>query len=343
MEESFIQNPPVSATNLPNYATSVSEMDISMGSICEADVSMNVVTQEQHIPQAPVYLPTSQTTDISMDTCADMSVDNEEGPFIPIQDDWASGPESNNESDKENAVEMTILDNPSSQNVSMYSECSTKIDSPVLTSSSKSPHLHYCSSEAEKEVIEQVSHEVTMESDGEVECRSTSSTYSKPFEEWNLIRPRQVLFDDLLAIRQKPPTPAGQQVLTSEVFALPTQAPLSRIVVTAGRKLPSISSGLTTNQVIGGTQTGGRPKREEFSFSITGKSGLSSTREYQLSRNLSAVFDFFQSTANEYLKEVKNHMLPVVSVTFVILYLGNLYKELYTLFCVRRESVPADI
>lgn len=295
MEESFTQNAPEPVSSLANVTSAVSEMDISMDVIDEQDMSTNRTPQEYQKPQVAYFL-TNQTVDVSMNNCCETSV-NMEGDSAVSEVEEKVNDYKNNESEKENMAELTVYCTPTRQqtpyiDVTMCSEGTPKI---VTILSDKSPLITSVSPRTEE--IEQESHE-----DPEIEIgeeNSFAKSYSNPLEEFNLIRPTPASFDVLGSMKLRSPAPP-----------LPS-TPLTKIVVTAGRTLPSLSPYFATRET---SLT--RSKREEFSLLIPGKTGLSAERENQLSRSLLVGFDSFLSTFHGALKSVNIEELPVVSIFF---------------------------
>ncbi|KAM3185646.1 hypothetical protein ACTXT7_005943 [Hymenolepis weldensis] len=292
MEESFTQNAPEPVSSLSNVTSAVSEMDISMDVIDEQDMSINRTPQEYQKPQV-AYLLTNQTVDVSMNTCCETSVNMEGDSAVSEVEEKVNNYE-NNESEKENMAELIVSYTPTRQqtpyiDVTMCSEGTPKI---VTILSDKSPLMASVSPRTEE--IEQESHE-----DPEIEIgeeNSFAKSYSNPLEDFNLIRPTPASFDVLGSMKLRSPAPP------------PPPTPLTKIVVTAGRTLPSLSPYFATRET-----SLCRPKREEFSLPIPGKTGLSAERENQLSRSLLVGFDSFLSTFHGALKSANIEELPVVA------------------------------
>ncbi|VDL61530.1 unnamed protein product [Hymenolepis diminuta] len=293
MEGSFTQNASEPVSSLSNVTSAVSEMDISMDVIDEQDMSTSRTPQECQKPQV-AYLLTNQTVDVSMDTCCETSV-NMEGDSVVSEVEERVNNCKSNESEKENMAELTVYCTPIKQqapyiDVTMCSEGTPKM-ATIL--SDKNPLMTSVSPRTEE--IEQESRE-----DPEIEIgeeNSFAKSYSNPLEEFNLIRPTPASFDVLGSMKLRSPAPPP----------LPS-TPLTKIVVTTGRTLPSLSPCFAIRET-----SLSRPKREEFSLLIPGKTGLSAERENQLSRSLLVGFDSFLSTFHGALKSANIEEPPVVA------------------------------
>nr|CDS27739.1 conserved hypothetical protein [Hymenolepis microstoma] len=290
MEESFIQNAPESISSFPNIFSCVSEMDISMDVTDERGISPDRTPQERRMPQA-AYFPSNQTVDVSMETCGETSANMEEDSVVS-ELEGNFNDKIYNESEKENMAEVTLSYTPTRKqtpnfDVTMCSERTPKIGSTLST---KSPLIFSVSPRMVE--VEQVSHD-----DLEVDIVEESyyeKSYSNALEELYLFRPTPASFDALGSMRCRSPAPQS--------------TPLTKIVVAAGRTLPSLSPYFATNQT---PLT--RSKHKEFSLSLPGKTALSAEREVQLSRSLLVGFDSFLPTFHGALKSVNIEELPVVA------------------------------
>ncbi|VDO03914.1 unnamed protein product [Rodentolepis nana] len=292
MDESFTQNAPGPICISPNISSSGSDMDVSMNvTYDEHVISPDHTPQERRKPQA-TYFPSNKTVDVSMGTSSEISANMEECSIVSALEGNFND-KANNESEMESMAEVTLSCTPTRKqpphiDVTMHSELTPKIVSTLNTKSS----LIFSASSRTMEV-EHVTHD-DLEGGGIEEENFYEKSYSNPLEEFNLIRPTPASFDVLGSMRCRSPAPPS--------------TPLTKIVVAAGRTLPSFSPNFATKQPpLSRSRYGG------FSLSLPGKTELSAEREIQLSRSLLAGFDSFLPTFNGALKSVKIDELPVVA------------------------------